>query len=236
MNLTNKLNFSLTKKRLMLLAKKSSTAQLYTKAIPVMVSFALSLFLFFDRPSELNLPSAIRIQEFWDNQTYSDVTLELQGFPFGEDSVDLFSRIPSLSLLNGEPFSGVENIYDKKTDRLKISNVYIDGLPVHQKVFDEDGINWASVDFFYNPQKTRRYSTRYYESGILALETIFSSLEHDGKRVLRFWDQEGYLKSVVISEVDTTKPKTSEMINYDPEGNVIFHERWLNGELSEKLK
>lgn len=230
-NLTSNLDFSLAKKRFMMMGKNSSVAHLYFKALPSIIAFAISPFLFFDLQIETNQPFTITIQEIWDDQSYSDVNLEFQGFPFGKDTTSLFSRIPSQALLDREPFTGVENIYDSETDILEISTVYVDGLPVHQKIFDSDGKEHSSLDFFYDPHKTKRVSTRYFQFGTLKIETVFSSPDHNGKRVLKSWNIDGTLDTIMIFG-----SSSNELVNYDLEGNVVFHERYENGELVEKLK
>ncbi|MEQ9266462.1 MAG: hypothetical protein RLN81_14630 [Balneolaceae bacterium] len=230
-NLTSSLDFSLTKKRFMMMGKNSSVARLYFKALPSILAFAISPFLFFDLQIETNEPFTISIQEIWADRSYSDINLEFLGFPFGKDSTSLLSQISSQAFLDGEPFTGIENIYDSKTDLLEISRVFVDGLPVHQKTFGSDGKEHASIDIFYNQHKTKRTSTRYFQLGTLKLETIFSSPDHNGKRVLKFWNIDGTLDTIMISG-----SSSDELINYDPEGNVVFHERYENEELVEKIK
>ncbi|RNC83104.1 MAG: hypothetical protein ED557_10350 [Balneola sp.] len=216
----------------MLIGKKLSTAQLYTKALPALIAFSFSPFLFFNPFDASDNPFSYIIRE-----TYSDVELQHKRLISEEDSIYSLAQIPYIALTKeGDPFSGVENIYSKKTDILMSSNVFVDGLSVHLKVFDEDGAERATVDTFYNAYKTKKTSTRYYQSGTLRNELIFSSPYHNGKRVFKFWDSDGHLQTVLISGSDQTGTEFSELINYDPEGNVIFHERRENDELVEKIK
>lgn len=234
--LTSRLNFSLTKRRLALIGKTSSVSHLYFKFLPVLIAFTFSPFMFFDQREKSPETFATTHEEYWANQIYSDVSLEFQGFPYGEDGIDLSMRIPSLKLLNGNPYSGVENFYLKKNDLLDQTTVYVDGLPVHQKSFDDQGNERSSIDFIYNPQKTRRFSTRYYEYGKLRSETVFSSPDHDGREVHRFWNSEGNFRTLMFLESDDSETKENELINYDSLGNVIFHEIRKDGELVEKIK
>ncbi|RNC83105.1 MAG: hypothetical protein ED557_10355 [Balneola sp.] len=232
MNLTNKLNFSLTKKRLVLIGKKLSTTQLYTKALPALIAFSFSPFLFFNPFDASDDPYSYLIRD-----TYSDVELQRKSLIAEGDSIYSLAQIPYLVLTeSGEPYTGVQKTYSKETDRHVGTNIYVDGLIVHLKIFDEGGTGTQTLDTFYDAQKTKKISTRFYQNGTLSSEMIFSSPDHDGKRLSRFWHPDGYLRSVMISEQGDFRSKTSELINYDPEGNVEFHERYLNGELLEKIK
>ncbi len=231
MNLTNKLNFSLTKKRLILIGKRISVAQLYSKGLSALIAFSFSPFLFFN-PFTPSDSYTYNIRE-----TYTDIKLQRKSLIAEGDSIYSLAQIPYIVLTEqGEPFSGVENVYSEKTDSLLSSTIYVDGLSVHFKVFDKSGNQRSSLDTFYDAKKTKKTSTRYYQGGSLSVEMVFSSPNHDGKQVLRFWHSDGYLRGIVISETDREKPNTSEMINYDSEGNVIFHERWENEQLVEKIK
>ncbi len=232
MNLTNKLNFSLTKKRLMLIGKRLSTTQLYTKALPALIAFSFSPFLFFSPFDASNSPYTYIIRE-----TYPDIKLQRKSLIAEGDSIYSLEQIPYIVLSeSGEPFSGMEKIYSKETDRHVNTNIYVDGLIVHQKTFDDSGAEISTLDTFYNAKKTKKASTRYYQRGSLSSEMIFSSPDHDGKLLSRFWDPDGYLRTVMIFGQGAFTVKTYELIHYDPEGNVEFHERYLNGELIEKIK
>lgn len=233
---SSKLNFSLTKRRLALIGKRSSVSGLYFRALPVLVAFTFSPFLFFDQKEPVNQEVSISLHRHWENQRYSNVELETQPFPFGKDSIGLLMRIPSLKLLNGTPYSGVENFYLKKNDRLHHSTVYVDGLPVHQKIFDDEGNERSFVDFFYNPQKTQRFSIRYYQYGKLSLETIYSSPTYNGAMVFKHWNERGYLEMLSILDIRDPKITYGEVISYDENGNVTFHERYEGLELVEKIK
>ena len=233
---SSKLNFSLTKKRLALIGKNTSSSGLYFKALPVLVAFAFSPFLFFDQKEPISQEVSISLHRHWESQRYSNVELETQPFPFGKDSIDLLMRIPSLKLLNGVPYSGVENIYLKKDDHLESSTVYVNGLPVHHKSFDVGGNERSSVDFIYNPQKTQRFSTRYYEYGKLRSEMIFSSPDHESRTVHRFWSQEGNLETVMILAKGYSKSDIYELIHYNPNGEVNFHKLRKDDGLVEKIK
>lgn len=235
-NFTSKLNYSLARKRFKMMATSESLWTSLPKALAIAPILAMLSIIFFDLESPSNENFNKKFVEIWENQTYSDVALELRGFPFGKDTADLFSRIPSLAFLEDEPFSGVQNIYNKRTNLLKTSTIFVDGLPVHQKVYESDRNEHSSLDFFYNPKKTKRVSTRYYESGILKSETIFSSPEHNGKRVSKSWAPNGSINFLMIFDSNYFTSKGMEIMQYDEEGTLVSHEQYKDGELVEIIK
>ncbi len=219
--LTNKLNFSLTKKRLILIGKRISVAQLYSKALPALIAFSFSPFLFFN---PFFGPKAF---PYTIAGAYSDVELQRKSLITEGESVYSLARIPYIVLTkSGKPFTGVQKTYSKETDRHVGTNIFEDGLIVHLKVFNEGGDEFSSVDVFYDAHKTKKTSARYYLYGSLRSEMIFSSPEHDGKRVFKFWNSEGYLDAELISESAQVRSEFTEIIRYDREGNVESKEQW----------
>lgn len=233
---SSKLNFSLTKKRLSLIRKRSSVSSLYFKALPVLLAFAFSPFLFFEQKEHIDGPYEINWQEYWASLSYSDVNLEFQRLPFTGDSISILQHIPRLALLDGKIYSGIQNTYEKETDLLEHSSIYIDGLIVHSKSFDSEGTEFSSLDYFYNPQKTMLNYTRYYQYGKLRLETIYSSPTHNDAMVFKHWNERGYLKMLSILDKRDPKITYGEVISYDENGKVTSHERYEGLELVEKIK
>ncbi len=233
---SSKLNFSLTRKRLALIGKNTSASSLYFKALPVLVAFAFSPFLFFEQKELVNEPTEIDWQEYWASLSYSDVNLEFQRIPFIGDSISILQHIPRLALLDGKIYTGVQNTYEKDTDLLEHSSIYVDGLIVHAKYFDSEGTESSSLDYFYNPQKKKLISTRYYQYSKLSLETIYSSPSHNGAMVFKHWNERGYLEMLSILDKRDPNITYGEVIRYDKNGTVTFHERYEGLELVEKIK
>ncbi|RNC83102.1 MAG: hypothetical protein ED557_10335 [Balneola sp.] len=223
MILTSKLNFSITKKRLLMMSRSSPFIQRFGKVLPL-VPLLLFIGLMFCEKRNV------------EDELYTDVkvTVDLA-------SEDIENSIPSSPIhkdKNGRPFTGTSSMYYKKNDQLYSTATYVNGIQTGWITFDENGNERYRVKKEYDEAKW--LSTKHFSRGKLKAEWLYRSVTDSEYDIHREYYPDGILKfEMSFTSGSENKPPLiyqGLMTLYDEQGNVLEQELYKDGELVEKIK
>ncbi|MFV1884118.1 MAG: hypothetical protein ACMZ7B_06510 [Balneola sp.] len=222
---TSHIDFKLTKKRLVIMGKNSSLASKVIRLLPLLPIFLFITFLFCDRQTN-------------PDELYTDV--QLTRSPSLSNQVLDSGRVYASERYfnNGELFTGTQNYYFKSDDKLFTSVTFKEGLRVKEQTFRRTGEEWYRVEIDYDFDTGEQTSIHGYDEGVLTMQSLTASSEHNGLDVYREWFPNGQLKFEMTSYSEDKRPIIYEgvMTRYDELGNITEQERYSEGELIEKIK
>ncbi|RNC83411.1 MAG: hypothetical protein ED557_10330 [Balneola sp.] len=219
MKLTSKLNFSITKKRLLMMSKNSPFIQRFGKVLPLVPLLFFIGLMFCDRTVT-------------DADLYPDVKLKLLKSPY-EQTLGGGVLDRRMYDSKGNLFTGTQNYYRKENNKLYSSFTYREGVLLLQKAFDESGNELHRVEEEYDFEQSKRVSMRMFDHGFLTVEIQDSSPEHNNMHVFREWHSNGQLKFEMTSDSLGTQ---GLMTLYDEQGQILEQELYKDGQMIEKIK
>ncbi len=225
LSVTSSINYSLTKKRLLMMMKPYSLTRTGSKKlvlIPLIAALTLTFCTKEKEPTVVNLSDIIQPTVYYDIELYSDADRsEKLGLPF-------FAKYTS----SGELFTGTKRVYHAETDSL------------HMKLFYEDGLNTGALMTMngnIHRNKNRIYLGKphieeMYVNEVLVYQDIPPSDNEDGLGRIRTWHRNGKL-SVELFYTGYTGNKLYQglMTTYDEEGNITEQKRYEEGVLVEQV-
>lgn len=240
LKVTSSINFSLTKKRIIMMGKSISKVKVGAVWL-FLLPLSVALIIVFSAQKE-RYPQTISMQEIWDSlppTTYFDVDLESDGLTGLYHPLD--ERTGILIGPEGEPYTGERNTFSADTDSLLYTETIVDGIVVQtaHSLHDSTGtpykwITIPSIDAEGNEVATY-YSDRLTDSLVLSLEIISGS----ELQTHNFYYPSGQLKISASYSWDPTDKESLKhglMTEYDKKGNITMQERYKDGELIEKIK
>ncbi|MBO6793516.1 MAG: hypothetical protein JJ895_06375 [Balneolaceae bacterium] len=196
--LTNKLDFSLTKKRLVLMGKKSPLIKLFG-LLSLVIPVTASLVFMFCTNTEYE-PISLSFEELQANlppTTYHDIELESEG------TTGLFHPLDERTGIflgpDGEPYTGERTTFDIETDSVLYRQTMVDGKVSRTEFpqFDLDGVYQHQV-------------------------VVIPSLDSDGNKVSTHYDflsPDSMIQSLRITDRDSV----TVYEQFHPNGELAFY-------------
>ncbi len=196
--LTNKLDFSLAKKRLEMMGKKSPLLKLFG-LLSVVIPVTASLVFMFCTNTE-DEPISLSFEELQANlppTTYFDIELESEG------TTGLFHPLDERTGIylgpDGEPYTGERTTFDVETDSVLYRQTMVDGKVTRTEfpLFDLDGVYQHQV-------------------------VVIPSLDSDGNKVSTYYN---YLNpdSLILSSRSTERDSVTIHEQFHPNGELAFY-------------
>jgi antitoxin component YwqK of YwqJK toxin-antitoxin module len=238
MKLTNKLDFSLTLKRFVMLGKRSSKSRIIAFLV-FMIPICSSLVFF---SSSYRITDTIMINgeehvyyynhyykpdDFYSNKgLYSDLTLVSKTITE--------SRFHQVYDLDGNLYTGSQSWYDRTDNSIIMQETFKNGYMIEGKRFSDNGeIEQHQI---YEFDEGTFLSNRVWQNGTLSIEVFSHS---DSLETTNTFYPNGQLEWTTTyleasSIFDRINHGTSS--RYDQEGNLLKQELYENGELLETIK
>lgn len=241
--LSSTLNYRLTKKRLILMAKRSSRYTMFTKQFALLPVMMLFLFIFgakerpglYESPYKSVLGQEYVVYQFVSDEAYySDIKLNVKAEPKSK-----FANLKRKHDDNGNLFSGEQNWYGRQNDKLYYVYAYEDGLEIEFRGYDLDGALRFKQERTYNEGKEVYSKTFVYQDGTEVL-LLYSKRENGFVTSTTLYENGRINQEYTYQENDDNRLRThiyhGYMTHYDEEGNIISQNLFDNGELIEKIK
>jgi hypothetical protein len=234
---TSSINYSLTRKRLIMMGKKISKIKVGAVWLFVL-PLSVALIIVFSTQTD-QYPQTISMQEIWDSMpptTYHDVELKYEGSPGLYHPLD--ERTGVLIDPNGKPFTGERNTYSVDTDSVIQKETIVNGKITRTEfhmydstgVFQYRSVVIPSLDKDGNKVSTY-YSDRLTDSLVLNMEKI----DTDSLITTKAWHPNGQLAWEFQMKVPGGGMHGLTTV-YDENGDIVEQEQYENGELIEKIK
>ena len=218
---TSRIDFSLTKKRFLMMGNEFSPIRSSSKSILSIFFISVVSFVFCTQ-TEIN-----------SDELYTNVQLQLVSSPYQQVQDSGSYHNSKMYDLEGKLFTGTQNYFFKKNDQLFTSVTFKKGIRTKEQTFKKSGEEWYRVEIEYDFEKDERISFRGYDLGTLTLEIIDSSSVHSGMHLYREWHPNGLLK---FESTSNELGSQGLMTLYDQNGNILEQELYNDGELVEKIK
>lgn len=254
--MTSKFNQSNTRKRLKMMREESSLTRRFSKGLTLAPLLGLILFIFCaDTPITENFIPIHKELSFNEGKYYSKSNLWLKYSIEVDSQGKERKRFDGLVYgPDGGVFSGADKYFLQGTKKLRIENLYENGLRTHSTYYgDNENISERHVS---NYEDDRLISSFIYDSE--GIETQRSIITYENTEP-KFYQV--YLKEMLWFENNTLDNGLSNykeyyqeieqlkfemfsndsgyqdlMTLYDEQGNILEQERYQNGELVEKIK
>lgn len=235
---TNRLDFSLTLKRFVMMGKRSSKSRIIAFLV-FMIPICSSLMYF---SSSYRVADTIMINGeehvFYYNLQYkpsswystrglySDVTLVSKMF--------IESRFNRVYDLDGNPYSGSQTWYNRTDNSIIMQETFLNGTMIEGKRFSNDGaIEQHQIIEF---DEGNLLSARVWQNGNLSIEVFSHS---DSLETMNTFYPNGQLEwTTTYLESSPIFDRLNHGISshYDQEGNLLKQERYEDGILIETIK
>ncbi|NGP77617.1 hypothetical protein G3570_13290 [Balneolaceae bacterium YR4-1] len=228
MSTTSGISYSLTKKRMKMMAKKFSAFRSGSKGIfllPLILSFSL---MFCTQSKEKSYPHKVSGST---DKLYTNVNLYVN--PQRSDELNIEQRGMGIRYDSaGNPFTGTQQFRDVNNDQLLSESEYVDGILKSTTAYHDDGSLKLKYEYGYVGQKFK--TTKHYNEDGLMIEEWVNPTSTDSLGYIKQWHPNGQLKyeAYYIENLQYQ----GLMTLYDKQGNIIEQERYENGELIEKIK
>lgn len=233
---TSHIDFSLTKKRLLMM---SSTLSIW-RAFPKMLFTVsmLSVLALISCTETKEWPDTMTWKEVFDRIppiTYYDVELEYEGpngvyHPLDESTGILIGP-------NGEPYTGERNTYSVDTDSVIYTETIVDGKVTRSEfpVYDSTGVyQYKSVTIPSLDSEGNKVTTTY--TNRLTDSLVLSSIRSENDSLITYVI---YHPNGQIAQEFQIRPEFGlhgMATIYDERGVIIGQRRYEDGELIEKIK
>jgi len=174
--------------------------------------------------------SDIKLNDLIEPTTYTDVELHSDYNRSEELGIPFFAKYTS----SGELFTGTQKVY------------YVENDSLHMELYYEDGFNTGSMmtkDGDIYLQKSALYKDmphleEMYVNEVLVYQDLHPGKTEDGLGHVRLWHRNGQLEleSFYTGYTGNNKLKQGLLTEYDEEGRIISQEKYVDGELVEKIK
>ena len=174
--------------------------------------------------------SDIKLSDLIEPTTYADVELHSDYNRSEELGIPFFAKYTS----SGELFTGTQKVY------------YVENDSLHMELYYEDGFNTGSMmtkDGDIYLQKSALYKDmphleEMYVNEVLVYQDLHPGKTEDGLGYVRLWHRNGQLEleSFYTGYTGNNKLKQGLLTEYDEEGRIISQEKYVDGELVEKIK
>ena len=172
----------------------------------------------------------IKLSDLIEPTTYTDVELHSDYNRSEELGIPFFAKYTS----SGELFTGTQKVY------------YVENDSLHMELYYEDGFNTGSMmtkDGDIYLQKSALYKDmphleEMYVNEVLVYQDLHPGKTEDGLGYVRLWHRNGQLEleSFYTGYTGNNKLKQGLLTEYDEEGRIISQEKYVDGELVEKIK
>jgi antitoxin component YwqK of YwqJK toxin-antitoxin module len=247
---TSSLDFSLTKKRLLMMGKQFSKITAVNRVVILAPLLFVSVLMFCTQSEQEKRIFHNRVETYTEPEFLYD--------EHGTEFDDTRRNIPVYDG-NGVLFNGTRRLLEKGTDKLLAETVFEGGILLSVQFYDQrisqniqrqvvhregsdkliaENYDWNNElmgkhEYIFN-NDTVVISRRYLNNDVLADEWIDQEASDDGLGHIREWHPNGQLKYEVAFK-DSLRYH-GLMSLYDEQGNIMEQERYENGELIEKIK
>jgi hypothetical protein len=231
MSTTSSINYSLTKKRFIMMSSSKSILRALPKML-LAVSM-LSMLTFISCTDTRSIPEIYTSEDLaaMFGTTYSDVALHYDGKRSEELGIPLTLGAQFTS--SGELFTGTQSIYYKENDSLYMELYYKDGINVGSVSFRNGEIFRIVRGIYLSMAHTREM----YVNEVLVYEDVPPAENGDELGRNRLWHRNGQLAfEGFYTGFMGNSVAQGLRTEYDEEGNMTSQERYEDGELIEKIK
>jgi len=172
----------------------------------------------------------IKLSDLIEPTTYTDVELHSDYNRSEELGIPFFAKYTS----SGELFTGTQKVYYVETDSLHMELYYEDGFNTGS-MMTKDGDIYLQKSALY---KDMPHLEEMYVNEVLVYQDLHPGKTEDGLGYVRLWHRNGQLEleSFYTGYTGNNKLKQGLLTEYDEEGRIISQEKYVDGELVEKIK
>ena len=243
MNLTSSLDYSLTKKRLLMMGKRREFGVI-TGRVSLLSTLLVLLTLCFCARIESDEPGFFTIGETEYTYLFSGMPNHKSDPPliFLPDEYGKRNKGPiHFYLTSGELYSGEATAY--KNERLSQKFIFENGLITEHFLFNSDGSpRQLIMTGFENERLKSKRSYLYNDNNekYLTNESEFPPFTNNGLSNIKMYHPNGALYFEYSHKGGYYNDRASQyhglMTLYDEQGDVLQQERYKDGELIEKIK
>lgn len=219
---TNKLDFSLTLKRFLMMSKSTSFLR----------SFSLKLTVF----PVLSIMFVAFCTEVYDGHP-NEIYTENEYLSFiAENKSPRGSHWGTYFDSNGNPYTGEINWYFKINNQLARKELYQNGKQVQVDIYNTDGtLVWLNKNEVTVSEDGTKYLKHFQKTVDDSIYLAFDLQWKQNSHTVKEYHINGQLKHQYT--YDTSINRVNGIAyEYDQEGNLLKQERYENGELVETIK